>query len=234
MEARAQHQFLGTEADELAFQAGDLLKIIDFSDPNWLRAELNGREGLVPSNYINITPHGWFLGTMTRQTAQDVLLETYPNGQFVQPDGAFLVRYSGQGGAGSDFSISVKVGNEVQHFKIGKPTPGQYNVWEQSFVSVTALVNQYRNEPISRTHNVTLRDMVQKSAQMAAPAPVAAAAPPQKRVKAMFAYVAQSGEELSINEGDTITIISTDSADWWYGELRGKRGFVPSNYVKEI
>ena len=45
---------------------------------------------------------------MTRQTAQDVLLETYPSGQFVQPDGAFLVRYSGQGGAGSDFSISVK------------------------------------------------------------------------------------------------------------------------------
>ena len=80
--------------------------------------------------------------------------------------------------------------------------------------------------------------MVQKSAQVAAPAPapapVAAAAPPQKRVKAMFAYTAQSGEELSINEGDTITIISTDSADWWYGELRGKRGFVPSNYVKEI
>ena len=50
-----------------------------------------------------------------------------------------------------------RVGNEVQHFKIGKPTPGQYNVWEQSFVSVTALVNQYRNESISRTHNVTLR-----------------------------------------------------------------------------
>ena len=88
--------------------------------------------------------------------------------------------------------------------------------------------------------------MVQKSAQ--APAQVqmqaavaytpsqaqAPAAAPLKRVKAMYAYAAQSGEELSINEGDMIAIISTDSADWWYGELRGKRGFVPSNYVKEI
>ena len=50
----------------------------------------------------------WFLGAITRQTAQDMLLEKYPNGQYVQPDGAFLVRYSGQNGSGSDFSISVK------------------------------------------------------------------------------------------------------------------------------
>lgn len=36
-------------------------QILDFSDPNWLRAELNGREGLVPSNYINIAPHAYAL-----------------------------------------------------------------------------------------------------------------------------------------------------------------------------
>ena len=50
-----------------------------------------------------------------------------------------------------------RVNNDVQHFKIGKPTPGQYNVWEKCFPSVTALVNQYRVESISHTDNVTLR-----------------------------------------------------------------------------
>lgn len=44
-------------------------QILDFSDPNWLRAELNGREGLVPSNYINIAPHAYALHYSTLLTS---------------------------------------------------------------------------------------------------------------------------------------------------------------------
>ena len=44
------------------------------------------------------------------------------------------------------------VGNEVQHFKIGKPMTGRSNVVGAAFVSVTALINHYSNESISRTH----------------------------------------------------------------------------------
>ena len=28
-------------------------------DSNWFRAELDGREGLIPSNYIEMKPHSW-------------------------------------------------------------------------------------------------------------------------------------------------------------------------------
>ena len=30
-------------------------------DSNWFRAELDGREGLIPSNYIEMKPHSWYL-----------------------------------------------------------------------------------------------------------------------------------------------------------------------------
>jgi len=50
---------------------------------------------------------------------------------------------------------------------------------------------------------------------------------------ASFDYEAQTPDELSFNEGDTITIIQKDSGGWWEGEVNGKRGWIPANYVKE-
>ena len=47
MEARAQHQFLGTEADELAFQAGDLLKVRPRALPPLLLSSLERSENVL-------------------------------------------------------------------------------------------------------------------------------------------------------------------------------------------
>lgn len=33
---------------------------------NWYRAELDGREGLIPSNYIEMKPHKYFLMILIR------------------------------------------------------------------------------------------------------------------------------------------------------------------------
>ncbi|KAK1804752.1 hypothetical protein P4O66_003605 [Electrophorus voltai] len=58
MEAVALYDFRATESDELSFQKGDILKITNMEDdPNWYTAELIGRRGYVPKNYINVRPH---------------------------------------------------------------------------------------------------------------------------------------------------------------------------------
>lgn len=86
MEAVAKHDFNATAEDELCFRKGNVLKvrtliasrndrtriIIDDSnryrfaqvlnmedDVNWYRAELDGREGLIPSNYIEMKSHSY-------------------------------------------------------------------------------------------------------------------------------------------------------------------------------
>uniref|UniRef100_A0A3B4BPM4 Osteoclast-stimulating factor 1 n=1 Tax=Pygocentrus nattereri TaxID=42514 RepID=A0A3B4BPM4_PYGNA len=52
--------------------------------------------------------------------------------------------------------------------------------------------------------------------------------------KVLFPYDAQNEDELSIKEGDIITIVNKDCADagWWLGELNGKQGVFPDNFVK--
>jgi len=38
---------------------------------------------------------------------------------------------------------------------------------------------------------------------------------------------------LTFREGDIIIIVQKDPGGWWEGELNGKRGWIPANYVKE-
>lgn len=75
MEAIAKHEFNATADDELSFKRQAVLKVrtnlevllqLFFTffqilnmedDMNWYRAELDGKEGLIPSNYIEMKNH---------------------------------------------------------------------------------------------------------------------------------------------------------------------------------
>ncbi|ELW48716.1 SH3 domain-containing kinase-binding protein 1 [Tupaia chinensis] len=52
--------------------------------------------------------------------------------------------------------------------------------------------------------------------------------------KVIFPYEAQNDDELTIKEGDIVTLINKDCIDvgWWVGELNGRRGVFPDNFVK--
>ncbi|GAM17836.1 hypothetical protein SAMD00019534_010110 [Acytostelium subglobosum LB1] len=65
--------------------------------------------------------------------------------------------------------------------------------------------------------------------QQSAPKP---AAPQKPTVRALYDYDAASQDELSFKEGDVIAIIQKDNGGWWEGELRGKKGWIPANYVQ--
>ena len=84
-------------------------------DMNWYRAELDGQEGLIPSNYIEMRPHSWYYGRITRADAEKLLLNKH--------EGAFVVRVSES--SPGDFSLSVKCGDGVQHFKVLRDAQGR-------------------------------------------------------------------------------------------------------------
>ena len=64
----------------------------------------------------------------------------------------------------------------------------------------------------------------------AAPAPARPAAAKKEVVIGMYTFKAEESNELAFNKGDRITVISKQG-DWWEGELNGKRGIFPANYV---
>ncbi|XP_027730554.1 GRB2-related adapter protein isoform X3 [Vombatus ursinus] len=99
MESVALYSFQATENDELAFNKGDTLKILNMEDDqNWYKAELHGAEGFIPKNYIQVKPHPWFAGRISRQFAEEILLRR-------NHLGAFLIRESES--SPGEFSVSV-------------------------------------------------------------------------------------------------------------------------------
>lgn len=47
-----------------------------------------------------------------------------------------------------------------------------------------------------------------------------------------FDYEAQQDDELSLTVGDIIVNIRRDEGGWWEGELGGRRGLFPDNFVR--
>jgi hypothetical protein len=81
MEAIAKHDFNATADDELSFRKHQILKVLNKEDDmNWYRAELDGREGLIPSNYIEMKPHSWYYGRITRAGAEKLLMNKVGTG----------------------------------------------------------------------------------------------------------------------------------------------------------
>ncbi|XP_058812338.1 serine-rich adhesin for platelets isoform X2 [Topomyia yanbarensis] len=57
--------------------------------------------------------------------------------------------------------------------------------------------------------------------------------PVRELCRVLFAYTPTNDDELKLVEGDIITILSKDLPDkgWWKGELRGRIGVFPDNFV---
>ncbi|KAM5289215.1 GRB2-related adapter protein 2 [Ctenodactylus gundi] len=50
--ARALYDFEALEADELGFRSGEVLEVLDSSNPSWWTGRLNNKLGLFPANYV--------------------------------------------------------------------------------------------------------------------------------------------------------------------------------------
>ena len=57
-----------------------------------------------------------------------------------------------------------------------------------------------------------------------------------QKARVLYAYDATSGDELTLRVGETIVIIEKELEDpgWWKGDLNGKIGVFPDNFVELI
>ena len=63
-----------------------------------------------------------------------------------------------------------------------------------------------------------------------APPPVPPAPAKKEIAVGLYAFKAEDDTELAFNKGDRITVLSKQG-EWWEGELNGKKGMFPANYV---
>ncbi|KAK7498529.1 hypothetical protein BaRGS_00010189 [Batillaria attramentaria] len=225
MEAKAIYNFDASQDDELSFRSGDVLKVKSKEDPNWYSAELNGRKGFIPSTYVQMEPHDWYKGKMSRTEAESFLMRTNSSGRHVYADGTFIVRDCESDR--NQFSLSVKHGSSPQHFKILCNAEGQYYLWPNSlFPSINKLIDHHRTVSIARDSRVTilLKDLMEQTNK------------PTDAYEACFDFTPESPEELRFRKGDKIRLLEKTDENWWTGVVQstGEQGLFPKNYVREL
>nr|XP_002131475.1 protein enhancer of sevenless 2B [Ciona intestinalis] len=208
MESIAKYDFKATAPDELSFRKSDILKVLNLEDDrNWCRAEIDGRMGLVPKNYIELKAHDWYHGKISRVKAEQSLNKPH------YPDGAFLIRESES--SPGDFSLSVKYGSAVQHFKVLRDGAGKYFLWVVKFSSLNELIKYHREQSISRTQQIMLVDLPVENF----------------KVQAAYDFRRQEPGELEFCQGDIITVTEWMDKNWWRGSVNNCTGIFPSNHV---
>jgi len=231
MEALALFDFQATQSDELSFKRGDIIKVLDMrTDQNWYTAERHGEEGLVPKPYIELKAHDWWHGKTSRAEAERILRV---NGG----DGSFLVRDS-EANPG-DFSVSVLYGDAVQHYKVLRDGEGKYFLWVMKFPSLNTLIEYHRNQSISKTQHIFLKDLRKPADEGKGNAVTAFPSEPppaqqEQFCEALYEFHPQNPDEIRLTVGARIRIINRADSNWWEGEFNGRRGMFPATYVREL
>lgn len=131
--------------EDLNFSKSERLQVIDNSDGDWwfARSLKTGREGYIPCNYVaaerSLDAEEWYFGKIRRADAEKKLLADC-NGT-----GAFLVRDSET--SPGNYSLSVREGDVVKHYRIRRLDGGGYYITSRSpYSNLHELVAHYSKE----------------------------------------------------------------------------------------
>uniref|UniRef100_A0A8D1NMT4 Vav guanine nucleotide exchange factor 1 n=1 Tax=Sus scrofa TaxID=9823 RepID=A0A8D1NMT4_PIG len=223
----------------LRLSPGDIVELTKAeAEQNWWegRNTSTNEVGWFPCNRVKPYVHGppqdlsvhlWYAGPMERAGAESILTN--------RSDGTFLVRQRVKDAA--EFAISIKYNVEVKHIKI-MTGEGLYRITEKkAFRGLTELVEFYQQNSLKdcfKSLDTTLQFPFKEPERRAISKPPAGSTKYFGTAKARYDFCARDRSELSLKEGDIIKILNKKGQQgWWRGEIYGRVGWFPSNYVEE-
>ncbi|XP_074485805.1 proto-oncogene vav isoform X2 [Sebastes fasciatus] len=230
----------------LHLSKGDIIELsrADVDLPWWEGRNLTvGQMGWFPCQKVqpyitrqtpDLSGFNWFAGNMDRTAAKNLLMP--------RSDGTFLVRQKD----GGEFAISIKFNMDIRHIKITS-TEGLYRINEKkAFKGLIEMIQFYQQNSLKeyfKDVDTTLCTPFKQPEQSNSPNDTPNSTPNTTPggslrslgvVRARYAFSARDRSELSLQEGDTIKILSKKGhSGWWKGEVYGRVGLFPANYVEE-
>ncbi|XP_062920897.1 guanine nucleotide exchange factor VAV3 isoform X1 [Mobula hypostoma] len=229
----------------LTIQQGDVIEVYGAEAHSvwWKGRNLTTREmGFFPRDCVKPLPcvpkrmdysgFAWFAGAIDRHQAEAELIN--------RENSTFLVRQRPK--QLDEFAISINYNNEVKHIKIISEDSSFYIAQNKRFRTLKDLVDYYGYHSLKegfRCLDTTLQ-IPYKIPECLTGYRAAQAAKSFPRPKvvgvavAQYDFSARDMRELTLQEGDVVTIHSkTGPNGWWRGSVNGRIGWFPSTYVEE-
>ncbi|CAO2624154.1 SH3 domain-containing kinase-binding protein 1 [Lemmus lemmus] len=216
--------YLPQNDDELELKVGDIIEVVGEVEEGWWEGVLNGKTGMFPSNFIKeLSGESDELGiSQDEQLSKSSLRETTGS----ESDGGDSSSTKSEGANGTVATVAIQpkkvkgVGfGDIFKDKPIKLRPRSIEV-ENDFLPVEKTIGK-KLPPATSTPDPSKPEMDSRTKT-------------KDYCKVIFPYEAQNDDELTIKEGDIVTLINKDCIDvgWWEGELNGRRGVFPDNFVK--
>uniref|UniRef100_A0A1Q3EX73 Putative sh3 domain-containing kinase-binding protein 1 n=1 Tax=Culex tarsalis TaxID=7177 RepID=A0A1Q3EX73_CULTA len=253
--AIVEYDYAAKEADELTLKKGAIITNIKIQPGGWWEGTLTatGRTGMFPDNFVRVlepddkNPVVLRDKTATQNRRCKVIYSYRENkpdelslavGDVIEifeevEEGWWRGKLNGKVGVfPSNFvepieSVSPTSANRRSSTSGGKP-PLLDGTNSSSSLTKTNSLNKSRTSLSS-----SREDLDQPTPQQIHDAPSLPPKPVRELCRVLFAYAPANDDELKLGEGDIITILSKDLPDkgWWKGELRGRVGVFPDNFV---
>lgn len=214
-----EYSYVAHEPDELTLRKGDIIKDVKVTAGGWWEGTLRDKRGMFPDNFVKVIEPS--------PNSHSSKNETKINNGTIKKD-ENLMRNGGSSGRKyckvlfnyepcneDELELmpqdSIEFLEEVEEGWWRGRLHGRVGVFPSNFV--TSPSPEEAERPSGSIERTT-----------------------KELCLVLFSYEALNEDELTINEGEIVTIISRNVADkgWWKGEIHGKIGLFPDNFVKLI
>ncbi|XP_049585955.1 SH3 domain-containing protein 21 isoform X1 [Syngnathus scovelli] len=251
MEVLVLINFEGTMGDEISVRMGDVVKnVTKASEEGWLEGEVRGKRGIFPANFVKEVPV-YLMGDSKREprsirttkrrkqvrTCEVVFAYSPLNDDELQlvvgetleiiseiEDGWWMGIKNGRVGAfPCNFVREILVAPKGESSNYFSSRAGQRPSWNHGKHNDSKARPKLSDAVFSK--EISQRATIRSKAKTVV-----------ECCQVMFNYKAKAEDELDLKIGDVVVILRKETEDdgWWEGELNGRCGFFPDNFVMVI
>ncbi|KAM4674794.1 SH3 domain-containing protein 19 [Amazona ochrocephala] len=203
----ARFEYIGDQQDELSFSEGETIVLKDYVNEEWAKGELRGISGIFPLNFVEVIEDlpGTGAGATLKNKVEVSSSLPQNNRRSVQWCEA-LHDFTAE----TKDDLSFKKGDYIQILEQVDPEwyRGRLNEKEGIFPAVFVQICSAR---------VELSQSVGGK---------------KGKAKALYDFHGENEDELSFKAGEIITELEPVDEDWMNGEIQGKSGMFPKNFVQ--
>ncbi|XP_039972748.1 SH3 domain-containing protein 21 isoform X2 [Xiphias gladius] len=230
MEVLVLIDFEGTMRDEITMRTGDVVKdVTKASEEGWLEGELRGKRGIFPTNFVKEVPV-YLMGDSMREPRS--LRKTKRMRQTKKCEAVFAYSPMNEDELELVVGETIEIIKEIEDgwwmgLKNGKVGAFPSNFVKEIFVPpkdgkhIEGKSRPKLTDAVFSKETASVRNKGKHVAECC---------------QAMFDYKSRAEDELDLKKGDVVVVLSKETEDegWWEGELNGRCGFFPDNFVMVI
>nr|XP_012418564.1 PREDICTED: SH3 domain-containing protein 19 isoform X3 [Odobenus rosmarus divergens] len=208
----ARFEYIGDQKDELSFSEGEIIILKEYVNEEWARGDLRDRTGIFPLNFVELVEDHPTSGASVLNTK-------------VPPK----TKKDDYGANSQDSSLSGEWCEALHNFTAETSDDLSFRRGDRILI-LEHVDSEWCKGRLRDREGIFPAVFVRPCPAEAKS--MSALALKGKKAKALYDFHGENEDELSFKAGDIITELESVDDDWMSGELMGKSGIFPKNYVQ--